>query len=153
MQSSYSSSQIALILLNGAVGGAVLVLIAHLVRRFTREILAAILIVAAAFYVWFAAREGAGPAWMAAEVLGVLLFGGMAVAGVRGSPWWLAAGWALHPVWDIALHYFGPGRAFAPEPYAIACLSWDWVVAAYLAYRITHRPATLGVTRAAPAAS
>ena len=137
MYSSYSSSQIALILLNGAVGGAVWALIAHLVRRFTREILAAILIAAAVFYVYFAARAGAGSAWIAAEVAGVLLFGGMGVAGVRGSPWWLAAGWALHPVWDMALHYFGPGHAFAPETYAIACLSWDWVVAGYLAYRIT----------------
>jgi hypothetical protein len=134
----YSSSQIALILLNGAAGGAVCVLIAHLVRRFTREILAATLIAAAVFYIAFAARAGAGSAWIAAEVAGVLLYGGMGVAGVRGSPWWLAAGWALHPVWDMALHYFGPGHAFAPETYAIACVSWDWVVAGYLAYRITR---------------
>ncbi len=138
MYSSYSSSEIALILLNGAVGGAAWVLIAHLVPRFTRHILAFILIAAAVFYILFAARAGAGSGWIAAEVLGVLLYGGMGIAGVRGSPWWLAAGWALHPVWDIALHYFGPGHAFAPEPYAIACLSWDWVVAGYLAYRITR---------------
>jgi hypothetical protein len=136
--SSYSSSQIALILLNGAVGGALSVMIAHIVRRFTREILAGILIAAAVFYIVFAARAGAGSAWIATEVAGVLLFGGMGVAGVRGSPWWLAAGWALHPVWDMALHYFGPGHAFAPETYAIACLSWDGVVAGYLAYRITR---------------
>jgi hypothetical protein len=138
MYSSYSSSQIALILLNGAVGGAVWALIAHLVRRFTREILAGVLIGAALFYIIFAARAGAGPAWIAAELAGVLLYGGMGVAGVRGSPWWLAAGWALHPVWDMVLHYFGPGHAFAPETYAIACVSWDWVVAGYLAYRITR---------------
>ena len=62
----------------------------------------------------------------------------MAVAGVRGSPWWLVAGWALHPVWDVPLHYLGPGHAFAPESYAIACLSWDWVIAAYLIYRIAR---------------
>ena len=138
MSSSYSSSQIALILLGGAVGGAVSVLIARLVPRFTREILAGVLIAAALFYILFAARAGAGPGWIAAEVAGVLLYGGMGVAGVRGSPWWLAAGWALHPVWDMVLHYFGPGHAFAPETYAIACVSWDWVVAAYLAYRITR---------------
>jgi hypothetical protein len=136
--SLYSSSQIALILLNGAVGGAVCVLVAHFLRRFTREVLAAVLILAAVFYISFAASAGAGPAWIVAEVLGVLLYGGMGVAGVRGSPWWLAAGWALHPIWDMALHYFGPGHAFAPESYAIACLSWDWVVAGYVAYRITR---------------
>ena len=57
--------------------------------------------------------------------------------GLRRSPLWLAAGWALHPVWDIALHFFGPGRAFAPETYTIACLSYDLVVAGYIvaAYR------------------
>ena len=138
MYSSYSSSQIALILLSGAVGGAASVLVAHLVRRFTREILAGVLIAAALFYILFAARSGAGAGWIAGEVLGVLIYGGIGVAGVRGSPWWLAAGWALHPVWDMVLHYFGPGHAFAPETYAIACVSWDWVVAGYLAYRITR---------------
>ena len=138
MYSSYSSWQIALILLSGAVGGAASVLIAYLARRFTREILAGVLIGAALFYIFFAARAGAGSAWIIAEVAGVLLYGGMGVAGVRGSLWWLAAGWALHPVWDMVLHYFGPGHAFAPEAYAIACVSWDWVVAGYLAYRVTR---------------
>ena len=138
MYSSYSPSQIVLILLGGAVGGAVSVLIARLVPRFTRDVLAGVLIAAAMPYIVFAARAGAGSAWIAAEVAGVVLYGGMGVAGVRGSPWWLAAGWALHPVWDMVLHYFGPGRAFAPEAYAIACVSWDWVVAGYLAYRSTR---------------
>ena len=61
----------------------------------------------------------------------------MGLLGVRRSPLWLAAGWALHPLWDIALHYVGPGHAFAPETYTIACLSYDLLVAAYIvvAYR------------------
>jgi hypothetical protein len=143
----YSSSRVALILLNGAIGGAVWVLVAHYVRRFTRHILAAILIVAAVFYVSFTVQAGASSAWIAAEVAGVLLFGGMAVSGMRGSPWWLAAGWALHPVWDIPLHYFGPGHAFAPESYAIACLSWDWVIAGYLAYRPKRNSRASGAGR------
>jgi hypothetical protein len=41
--------------------------------------------------------------------------------------------WALHPVWDVLLHYVGPGRSFAPEAYAISCLSWNLVVAVYIA--------------------
>jgi hypothetical protein len=77
----YSSSQIALLLLNGAIGGAVWALIAHLIRRYTLHILAGILIAAAVFYLSFAAQSGAGPAWVAAEVAGVLLFGAMGVAG------------------------------------------------------------------------
>jgi hypothetical protein len=65
-------------------------------------------------------------------LVGGIVFGTMALLGLRGSPWWLAAGWALHPLWDAGLHYFGPGSSFAPEPYAIACISFDWLVAAYI---------------------
>ena len=85
----------------------------------------------------FAHRAGESTSWLAAELLGTVLFGAVGLVGVWRSPLWLAAGWALHPVWDIGLHYFGPGRTFAPEPYAIACLSWDLAVAAYIvvAYR------------------
>jgi hypothetical protein len=34
---------------------------------------------------------------------------------------------------DGVLHYLGPGRPFAPETYTIACLSFDLLVAAYMA--------------------
>ena len=64
----------------------------------------------------------------------------MAFLGLRRSQWWLVAGWAFHPAWDMALHYFGPGHAFAPAPYALACMTWDPTVAAYIAFRIL-RPA------------
>ena len=104
MDTNYTSSQIATFLLAGAIGGAVTVLVAHLARRYTREVLAAVLIGAAAFYIFFAARAGASTAWITAEVIGMVIYGGMGVAGVRGSWWWLAAGWALHPVWDMGLH-------------------------------------------------
>jgi hypothetical protein len=65
--------------------------------------------------------------------VGVIVFGAMALLGLRDSAWWLAAGWALHPLWDVVLHYWGPGRTFASQPYAIACITFDWVVAAYIA--------------------
>ncbi|HEX5829408.1 MAG TPA: hypothetical protein VFY16_00415, partial [Gemmatimonadaceae bacterium] len=78
------STQLALVLLNGAVGGALTVLVAYFFERFTRQILAAVLIIAALFYIAFALRGGAGSFWLAAELLGVLLYGGMAVCGVRG---------------------------------------------------------------------
>jgi hypothetical protein len=42
-------------------------------------------------------------------------------------------GWALYPVRDVALHFFGPGHAFAPETFTITCLRFDLVVAAYVA--------------------
>jgi hypothetical protein len=38
----------------------------------------------------------------------------------------------LHPFWDVVVHYIGPGSAFTPWTYAIACISFDWLVAAYI---------------------
>jgi hypothetical protein len=124
--------------LEGAVQGGMLVAVAFLLSRFTRDVvgralLAVVLAAAAAIYVGFAAGTGQPTAWLVTEILGVALFGAMAVLGLRGSAWWLAAGWALHPVWDLALHYAGPGRSFAPDWYTVSCLGFDLIVAAYIA--------------------
>ena len=80
---------------------------------------------------------------MLVELLQVIAFGAMGLYGCRGSAKWLALGYALHSAWDFVLHYLGPGRSFAPLPYAIACISFDWVVAAYIliAYRGASYPA------------
>jgi hypothetical protein len=125
-------------LVAGAIQALVLVVIAFLLSRFTRDIvgrslLAVFLLVAAALYIVFAVRAGESTFWVAGELVGVGVYGTMALLGLRGSPWWLAAGWAAHPVWDLALHYFGPGGSFAPVGYAITCLSFDLLVAAYVA--------------------
>jgi uncharacterized protein DUF6010 len=69
---------------------------------------------------------------MIVEGIGVAVFGSVAVLGIKGSVWWLAAGWAAHPAWDIGLHYLGPA-SLAPAWYVIACVSFDWAVAAYIA--------------------
>ena len=129
-------------LVNGAIQALVPVVIAFLLSRFVgdfvgRSVLAIFLIMAAGSYQGFAIMAsnllGAGPIWAPVELVGGVVFGTMALLGVRGSPWWLAAGWAAHPIWDIVLHYIGPGSSFAPEPYVIACVSYDWLVAAYIA--------------------
>jgi hypothetical protein len=126
------------LLKEGAVGGAVLAVVAFLLSRFVRDaagrsLLVIILFAAAGVYFGFAIVGGAGPVWTLLELGQVVAFGVAALRGLRGSPWWLAAGWALHPVWDALLHYVGPGRSFAPAPYAIACIGYDLVVAAYVA--------------------
>jgi|SRR5215211_331739 len=126
------------VLREGAIGGAVLAVIAFLLSRFTREIygralLAIFLITAAGAYFGFAVLAGAGPIWILIELVGVIIFGTMALRSLVGSPWWLAAGWALHPLWDVVLHLIGPGGSFASQPYAVACVSFDEVVAAYIA--------------------
>jgi hypothetical protein len=139
------------LLLEGVIGGSVLSAVAFLLSRFVRDVagrafLAFFLVVAALAYVVFAVREGESAAWLAGELAGIAIYGAMGVTGVRRSPWWLAAGWALHPVWDVALHYVGPGRTFAPETYTITCLSFDLVVAAYVV--VAYRAGLVGDRRA-----
>lgn len=135
------SQLIVRVLLEGAILAAILVVAAFLLSRFTREIvgrslLVILLFAAAGAYFGFAvlARDlvGTAPIWTLVELAQVVIFGTLALLGLRGSPLWLAAGWALHPVWDFVVHYVGPGRSFAPWSYAIACISFDLLVAAYV---------------------
>jgi hypothetical protein len=127
--------QIVSLLVTGAVLGAVLLGIAFALRRYTALILVIGLIIAALFYVWFSLAANETSLWLMVELAGLCIYGTMGLLALRGSPWWLASGWGLHAVWDIALHYFGPGRSFAPVGYTVLCASLDLVVAAYVAYR------------------
>lgn len=129
-------------LIEGAIGGAVLSLLAFLLSRFTRDIvgrtlLATVLFAAAGAYVGFAFEQGLLRPWVLIELLQAIGFGTLGLIGWRGPAKWLALGWVLHPLWDFGLHYLGPGSSFAPLRYTIACISFDWVVAAYIfiAYR------------------
>lgn len=132
-----NSELIVRVLTEGAIGAFVVVVIAFLLSRFKRDIagrslLVIFLLVAAGAYFGFAVMARVGRGWLLVELAHCVLFGAMGLRGLRGSPYWLAAGWALHPVWDFGLHYVGPG-SFAPWPYTIACISFDLVVAAYVA--------------------
>jgi hypothetical protein len=138
MQQNVPIGQIVELLLTWTIIGAVFVTIVFALSRYTMEIvgrslLVIVLFIAALFYVFFAIRAGAGPFWLAVELVEVAIFGGMGLLGLRGSPWWLVAGWALHsPLWDGLLHFFGPGRPFAPINYMLGCFSFDLVVAGYI---------------------
>ena len=126
------------LLINGVAYAAIFIVVAVLLSRFTSEIvwrsfLVLFLFIAAGIYIVFALRAGESALWVVVETVGVAIFGGMALLGLRGSLWWIGAAWALHPLWDVVLHYLGPGRPFAPETYTIACLSFDLLVAAYIA--------------------
>ena len=136
------------VLLEGAIGGAVLALIAFLLSKFVsdvagRTLLATVLFAAAGAYLGFAVAAPVSRIWLLIELLQAIAFGTLGLYGWRGPAKWLALGWALHPLWDLPLHYYGPGRSFAPWTYAVACLSYDWVVAAYILiyYRGSNRPA------------
>lgn len=139
------------VLIEGAIGGVVLSLLAFLLSRFVndvagRTLLATVLFAAAGAYFGFAYNPGTPSYWILIELLQVVAFGILGLYGWRGSPYWLALGYALHPLWDFGVHHLGPGSTFAPLAYVIACISFDWVVALYIviAYRWLHlanRPA------------
>ena len=134
-------------LIAGAIGGALLSLIAWLLSRFAgdlagRTLLATVLFAAAGAYFGFALVGPVSRIWWLIELLQVVGFGVLGLNGWKGSAKWLALGWALHPVWDFGVHHLGPGRSFAPRGYVFACITFDWVVAAYIliAYRGASRP-------------
>ena len=131
------AEMIRAVLIEGAIGGAVLSLIAFLLSKFVKDIvgrtaLATGLFAAAGAYFGFAIVAPIPRIWVLIELLQVVAFSAMGLAGWKGSAKWLALGWVLHPIWDFVLHYLGPGRAFAPLAYSISCITFDWVVAAYI---------------------
>ena len=128
------------VLIEGAIAGAVLALIAFLLSRFVsdvagRTLLATVLFVAAGAYFGFAVMAPVSRIWLLIELLQCIAIGTLGLMGWRGPAKWLALGWVLHPVWDFGMHYIGPGRGIGPWPYAIACISLDWIVAAYIFIR------------------
>src|SRR6185436_11796007 len=72
---------------------------------------------------WLAFRPAnLQPAWLAIELLGLGIFGLLAVLGLKRSPWFLAIGIVGHGiVWDVS-HRTAP---FMPSWYAIMCLLVD----------------------------
>jgi hypothetical protein len=122
--------------LSGLVLGIVFVAIARALGE--QRVLSVGLVIATGYYLALAAIHGASSAWLGVEALGVVLYGVFAWLGVRRSLWWLAVGWLTHPIWDVALHLAGRGREFTPAWYPIQCVSFDLVVAAYIAYRLVQ---------------
>jgi hypothetical protein len=85
------------LLVEGTVGAVVLIVIAFLLSRFTKDIVGRSLLViflfaAAGAYFGFAIAAGAGLLWTLVELAQVVIFGTMALLGLRGSLYWLAAG-------------------------------------------------------------
>jgi hypothetical protein len=126
-------------LIAGLVFGALYVAYARSRPTRSRAIFGCGLVIAALAYFVFVVHAPDPMHWMIVEGIGLVVFGSVALLGIKGSLWWLAAGWATHPVWDIGLHYLG-GASVVPAWYAIACVSFDWVVAAYIAYTSLRKP-------------
>jgi hypothetical protein len=116
-----------------AAGAVAALSLVYAVRRrpadARRRVYAAGLIVAALVYVGFAAAGHAPAAWLGYELLGVAVFGAVAWAGTRDARV-LAAGWALHTVWDLVPHLGRrPGATYTPQWYPWLCVSFDLLVA------------------------
>lgn len=131
----------------GGLGAGILLFLGHQQSsRWQRRSWSRGLWIAALIYVLFVVvgPGGKGP-WLTIESLGVLVYGIFAWRGQRSSLW-LAAGWALHVVWDIVLHG-GLGAHWAAEEWSLgeitfvpgwyppACLGFDLAVASYLLWR------------------
>ena len=94
-----------------------------------RRLYAIGLAVTALLYVLFALIGRGSAQSLALEAVGVLLYGGAAWLGFRQSGALLALGWAMHPVWDVALHLTGAGAGYTPDWYPWGCVSFDLIVA------------------------
>lgn len=95
--------------------------------RKSRAVFGIGLVVAAAVYVALAIFASAFREALI-EGCGVVLFGSLAVLGIRRSAWVLAAGWMAHVAWDLLLHPLDHS-SYAPWWYPMACIGFDLMVA------------------------
>ena len=125
-------------LLSGAAACAVFICLARRLAPHVELRLYALSLIAAAFiYVAFLAR-GASLAWLVLELTGLALFTLAALAGLKISHWFLAAGWAAHAAWDVALHKLFE-TSFVPGWYPLVCGGFDLLLAAYVAARFAKK--------------
>ena len=126
--------EMLLLLFLGWILALLFINVARINPAMEQGILAAGLVLAAMAYLIMASFTGS-QAWIALESVGLLGYGLAAILGALVSPWWLAAGWLAHPVWDIYFHWLNSGALFVPAAYVIICLSFDIIVAIYVASR------------------
>lgn len=127
----------------GIVSGIVFITIARRCAvNLEKRIYAVGLALAALIYVGLAAMGSASVNWNVVELAGLAVFTLVAVLGLKVSTWFLAAGWAVHGLWDVLLH-LRQHTTFVPEWYPVICLGFDLIVAIYIATRFK----TQGVLR------
>ena len=124
------------ILLGAAACGALILVARRLGAKRELGLYAVSLIVAALIYVVFTAR-GATFGWLAIEVAGFVLFTVLALVGLKTSAFILAFAWGLHAAWDVLLHKLFD-VAFVPDWYPLTCLSFDLLLAGYIAARFSN---------------
>ena len=95
------------------------------------RVLAIGLVVAAAIYVALATARGSSQTLLL-ETGGIVLFAGIATAGVRLWVPLLAAGWVLHVAWDLFFHSISES-SYVPSWYPLLCAGFDLFVAGWAA--------------------
>ena len=122
-------------LLVGFVAVTPLLLFAQkLPPRAMHKLLGRSLVIAAIIYIGFAVIWG-NISWVGIESAGVVLYSFFYWLSLRWGINWLAVGWLLHTIWDVALHLLGPGHSIAPASYAVVCISFDFAVAFYILFK------------------
>ena len=122
-------------LLGVALAGVTVALISGLPDLSSRIVLALILAAASGSYHWYALIRKEG-AFITIELIFLGLFSFLAVLGCFMSPIYLALGFFLHGFWDLVHH---PRYLRSPGPawYQPMCLAFDWVVAVFIALKLS----------------
>ena len=122
-------------LAGGLLAAGTLVIVSLLPTLLGKVMLAVILAAASGSYLWYALIRKAG-AFIAIELIFLGLFSFLAVLGCVVSPIYLALGFFFHGFWDLAHH---PRYLRSPGPawYQPLCLSFDWVVAVFIALKLS----------------
>ncbi len=118
-------------LLSGLVGAIATVTIASLLPKpMALELLFAILVAIAFVYFGFVLIDGRVRE-MLFEFGNIALTLTLAFSGLWVAPYWLAAGYFIHGVWD-AIHHPGGVQTKTPRWYIPFCLLYDWLVAGFI---------------------
>ena len=114
----------------GVVYAAIASALVRLARRYEFPLLSVMILGAAVPYIVYGL--GDQPlSGLGVELFGVILFLGFALLGVMSSAWFLAAAWAVHGVWDVAVPAFAD-VGYMPEWYAPICLGFDLAISGYV---------------------
>ena len=126
--------QVALWLGLGTLLGAAFSTAAHTFRWGAKAILGYSLMFAAIVYlptlIFYGISGHSSALRMVVAPTGVVLYWWIAFLGMRGSSWWLVAGWSTRPVWNLALHHIGPSATAVPTWFSIFCAGFDVMIAA-----------------------
>ena len=115
------------------LAAATCITLSLLPSELSRDVTAILLTLIASIYIGFSiGSEGRLPLF--SQVIGCVFFVALALLGLWVSWWFLAAGLALHGVWDY-LHHGKHGRGVVPKWYVPLCAVYDLTVALFIAAR------------------